>query len=182
MTSLLGQLGRVFNRAPVPYAGRRGFGMSLAGQGSKTAQMEAYGTVGMLFAVVSRLADATSSVNWRLYRTRDGRGQLAGGEERKEVTDHVLLDLLAKPNPFYTQKTFIETYQQHIDLTGEGIWLVGRSPMSPMPLELWPVRPDRMEPVPHPTQFLAGWVYTGPNGEKVPLEVDEVIQTKMPNP
>ncbi len=39
-----------------------------------------------------------------------------------------------------------------------------------------------MVPVPHPTDFLTGWVYAGPSGEKVPLNRNEVVQLKMPNP
>jgi HK97 family phage portal protein len=39
-----------------------------------------------------------------------------------------------------------------------------------------------MTPIPHPQDYLSGWIYTGPNGEKVPLEVRDVIQIKLPNP
>ena len=49
-------------------------------------------------------------------------------------------------------------------------------------MSLWSVRPDRMEPVPHREKFLAGFIYTGPSGERVPLETHEVIQIKYPNP
>jgi HK97 family phage portal protein len=51
-----------------------------------------------------------------------------------------------------------------------------------MPLELWIVRPDKMEVVPSAEDFIAGYVYKGPNDEKIPLEVDQVIHIKMPNP
>jgi HK97 family phage portal protein len=51
-----------------------------------------------------------------------------------------------------------------------------------MPLELWPVRPDKIAPVPDTDDFLKGYTYTGPNGEKIPLGLDEVISIYMPNP
>jgi HK97 family phage portal protein len=76
----------------------------------------------------------------------------------------------------------VESLQQHILLTGEGWIVVARNGMSSMPLELWAVRPDRMEPVPSEEDFLQGYIYTAPNGEKVPLGVDEVIHIMMPNP
>ena len=182
--SLLGDLSRRFlNKAPVPYAPRRSGFQSLFGRGSsQTAGLEAYGAVGMLFAVVNRLSDTTSSLKWRLYRMSDGRGRLAGGEDRREVAEHQLLSLWDNPNPFYTGKMFRETIQQHIELAGEATIVIGRSPLSSLPLELWPVRPDRMVPVKHPTEFLTGWIYNGPEGEKVPLGLDEVWQIKMPNP
>jgi HK97 family phage portal protein len=39
-----------------------------------------------------------------------------------------------------------------------------------------------MTPIPHPTRFISGYVYTGPAGEQVPLRTDEVIGLKYPNP
>jgi HK97 family phage portal protein len=47
---------------------------------------------------------------------------------------------------------------------------------------MWPVRPDRIDPVPSPTSFISGYVYTSPDGEKIPLGTDEVIFLRMPNP
>ena len=54
---------------------------------------------------------------------------------------------------------------------------------SPVPLGLWPVRPDRMTPVPDRDRFLAGWVYTAPDGrEQVPLLPTDVIFARYPDP
>lgn len=39
-----------------------------------------------------------------------------------------------------------------------------------------------MTPVPSREKFLAGYVYTSPDGEQVPLGLDEVIFLRMPNP
>jgi phage portal protein BeeE len=40
-----------------------------------------------------------------------------------------------------------------------------------------------MQPVPDPDQYLAGWVYTAPDGqERIPLGVDEVIFNRYPDP
>jgi hypothetical protein len=49
-------------------------------------------------------------------------------------------------------------------------------------LELWVARPDRMAPVPSATDFVAGYVYTGPSGEQIPLDTDDVIFLRTPNP
>lgn len=141
-------------------------------------QMASMGSVGTLFAVVTALANNTSRVNWRLWR------KAASGEkdDRVEVTSHAALDVWRKPNPFMPRQEFVETFQQHIDLTGEGWWVVARAPISPLPLELWPVRPDRIEPVPHPTKFISGYIYMSPDGGRIPLRTNEVIQLRMPNP
>ncbi|MET8864661.1 phage portal protein [Nonomuraea sp. NPDC004580] len=137
------------------------------------------GSVGTLFAIVHRTSNATSQVDWKLYRTA------ASGldEDRQEVTRHAALDIWNRPNPWMPRQEFVEVEQQHVDLTGEGWWVVARNPrMRSIPLELWPVRPDRIFPVPDPQEFIRGYIYLGPDGEQVPLRVDEVIQLRMPNP
>lgn len=190
MPSLIGKAIRtVRNDSPVPLAPRASTGMRLfpsMGRNGTRAQMEAYGQVSTLFSVVDRIANAVSQVEWHLYRKQvDGRRTTATGQEsptRTEVTRHAAIDLWNRPNPFYDRAEFIETLTQHDCLTGEQWAVIGRSPLSKLPLELWPVRPDRMEPIPHATKFIAGYVYTSPDGEQVPLELDQVIYMRRPNP
>jgi HK97 family phage portal protein len=173
-------LPRPRNDTPVPYVGRAySDRVPYAGLNNAEAQLRAMGSVGTLFAIVDRLANETARVNWKLYRS----AKSGNDEDRVEVTSHAALDIWNKPNPFFTQSEFVETEQQHVDLVGEGWWVIERDPrMRSLPLRLWPVRPDRMLPVPSATKFLAGYVYLGPDGEQVPLELDEVIQIRRPNP
>ncbi|MFD5564521.1 phage portal protein [Kitasatospora griseola] len=167
---------------PIPFTSSRTsrstIGGLFGGSSGRTAQMAAMGSVGTLFAIVSRTSSATSQVDWKLYR----KAKSGDDHDRAEVTSHAALDLWTKPNRWMPRQEFTESTQQHIDLTGEGWWVIGRSPRSPIPLEMWPVRPDRMDPVPSPAEFIAGYVYTSPDGEKIPLRTDEVIQLRMPHP
>jgi HK97 family phage portal protein len=101
---------------------------------------------------------------------------------RQEVVKHQALAVWNKPNGFYTRQEFVESFQQHVDLCGESEWFVGRTEGLTFPTELWVVRPDKMEPIPSVENFLAGWVYTDPDNNKVPLELDEIIQVRMPDP
>jgi HK97 family phage portal protein len=178
--SPVGALLAVRNAAPVPYVGRGYAGrMHWGMRNNAEAQLSAMGSVGTLFAIVDRLANDTSRVKWKLYRSA------ASGkdEDRTEVTSHAALDIWRRPNQFFTGQEFRETTQQHLDLVGEGWWVIARNPrMRSIPLELWPVRPDRMMPVPSAERFLAGYIYLGPDGEQVPLQTDEVIQLRRPNP
>lgn len=184
MRSLLGPVLRVRNDSPVPYVGRQTAGglsglFSGGGRNSTTAQLEAMGGVSTLFSIVNLTSTAVAKVDWKLYR------KAASGltEDRVEVTGHAALDLLNQPNRFMDRMELFEMGQQHIDLTGEGWLVIARNPrVRSLPLELWPVRPDRMRPDPHPTKFLVGYTYCGPDGEEVPLGLDEVIQLRMPNP
>lgn len=180
MRSLLGGIAQLVNRAPVPYVGPgQRLSIPWLGVSGAEAQMRAMGSVGTLFAIVNRTSNAVSQVRWRLWRTAaSGRA-----EDRVEVTRHLALDIWRRPNPFMTGQEFVEAFQQHIDLTGEAWWVVGRSERArSIPLELWPVRPDRMEPDPDPARFLIGYTYHGPTGQEIPLGLDEVIQLRMPNP
>ncbi|HEX7060680.1 MAG TPA: phage portal protein, partial [Woeseiaceae bacterium] len=99
------------------------------------------------------------------------------------VEGHVALDILNDPNDFYTGQELREAGQQHLDLTGEAWLVIERDPrVRSMPIGLWVVRPDRMRPVPSPTRFIAGYEYVTPDGETVPLALDDVIFIRMPNP
>jgi len=172
----------VRNQAPVAMASRA-LTLPLFHPNTAETQLRTYGAVGTLFAIVHRLSEATSQVDWRLYRTTtDGRRRYEAEQTRTEVTRHAALDLWRKPNPWQTGQELREATQQHLDLVGEGWWVIGRSPLADLPLDLWTVRPDRMAPVPHPTRYLTGYVYRGPDGEQVPLGLNDVIQIKLPNP
>lgn len=176
-------LGGIANKAPGAYAAGRSLPIPFTGANNSEAQMRAMGSVGTLFSIVHRTSNATSQVDWRLWRKQvDGRRRFGPDHgDRREVTRHAALDLWNNPNPFMTRQLLVESVQQHVDLVGEGWMVVYRDPRSSLPLELWPVRPDRITPVPG-GNFLAGYIYRGFNGEQVPLGLDDVICLKMPNP
>lgn len=193
MKGLGNPLGAFLNRSPVPQApknpARQDFFNVLTGRGvSSEAQMkrgmEQYGEVSTAFGIISRLAESTAMVNWRLFRKQtDGRRVYREVETRTEVTRHAALDLLNQPNPLMDRFEFLETLTQHYDTTGE-FWFVGAfgSIRAAGPLELWPMRPDRVRVVTSPYEGLTGYAYAGPDGEYVPLEKDIVIQGRHPGP
>lgn len=171
------------NETPVPYT-RAGGGGILGGMfGSRSGRnmvgsMEAYSAVSTLFAVVSKLANASSQVHWDLWR-KDPSGD---PELRTRIMGHPAQVLWEKPNKFFTRQEWFESGQQHIDLTGEGWTVIEYFGNSKLPVGLWGVRPDRMEPVPSATEYLAGYIYHGPGGQDIPLRLDEVLFIRMPNP
>lgn len=140
------------------------------------AAYDAYGSVGTLFAIVTQICNAFAPVEWHLYRRTSVRDK----SRRQEVLGHAFSTVWNNPNPHYTGLMFRETIQQHLDLVGEGIFVLYR--VGSIVVEMWPVRPDRMHPVKHPEKFLTGWMYHSPDGERVPVELENVIQIKYPNP
>jgi HK97 family phage portal protein len=168
----------VSNRASLPLGENSSGGLFSRGDGLPIGDRayEAYGSVGTLFAIVTQLANAFASTEWHLYR----RTSLRDKKRRQEVLNHGFTTVWDRPNYFYTGRYFRESCQQHLDLVGETVivlYTIGN-----IVVEMWPIRPDRIHPVKHPTKFLTGYIYKGPNGEEVPLELDQVIHIKYPNP
>lgn len=194
MKSLLGTLlgksasSQAGAASPVPYAPSGGYFSNYAGITDNESYLRTYGSSGTIFAIVRLLATSVATPEWRLYRkpSRDGRVRYTtgdqGSDQRVEVLQHQALNVWNSPNKFFTRSEFVETYQSHLELTGEGWWVIQRDPRATFPTGIWPVRPDRIAPVPSRDEFLAGYIYTGPTGERVPLGVEDVIQLKYPNP
>lgn len=167
------------NKVPVSYATQRvGFLSGMRRGTSMEQQLAAMENVGTLFAIVNAKAEATSMVEWKLWRSSPtGRD-----EDRVEVTRHLAKKVWDKPNPFYTRLDLVDAFSQHLDLVGEGYLLVERDSRASFPVGLWPIRPDRIMPVPSRNNFISGYVYSGPDGEKVPLTVNEVLRVRQPHP
>ena len=182
-------IGRILGQAPpVRYASPSMERVPLfPGQNDQEMYMRSFGSVGTVWQCVSLLSNAVSRVEWRLYRkNQDRRVRYAttdvGSDQRTEVLQHQALSVLNRPNSFFSQPGLMEIGQQSLDLTGESWWVIERDSRASFPTGIWPVRADRMEPVPDAAAYLKGYVYTGPDREKVPLEVNEVIQVRYPNP
>lgn len=180
MRSLLGPL---LNRSPVPLTTRRTgatFGNLLTGRGRQDDRlMQTQAAVSTVFGIVNRVTTATALADWHLYRTA------ASGlkEDRVEVTRHACIDLWAKPNPYMNRRRFMEAAQQHVELVGENALVTSHVMIggTDVPVEMWPVRPDRITVTPDPYEFIAGYVYTSPDGERMPLLPNELLRIVMPN-
>lgn len=172
-----------YAQVPVPIVTRTGpsFGDGFGRQedgGDKHAQASAMGANGTLYAITGGIAFDVSAVEWRLYK----RAASGKAEDRTEVAPgmHPSQELFEQPNPFMTGQAFVEVVQQHMELTGEGFSLT--SFMGRIPMELWPVYPHRMTPIPHPDDFLSGYVYASPDGQRITLGIDECTMLRQPHP
>lgn len=173
--------------APVPYVSQRDQQGSTAivGPGAGMAgQLTATSSNGTLYSIVNTLSTDVAAVDWHMHATTHVRSGTACPECDMEgvrhVVSHPALSVLNRPNDFFTRQELFESVQQHIELVGEGwmavSWLGGR------PVELWPIRPDRMSPVRDPKTYLTGYVYRAPDGSLIPLRRDEVIFIRVPAP
>ena len=187
--------------APVPMGGSGPMHVpgQAMGQNTDLTLIRAYKSNGTNFSNVSLLAGSVAAQDWKLFRSAkaDGRVRYStadkGSDQRKEVVQHAALNVLENPAtitvgdvqwPVWDRMGLFEISQIWLEQTGKSYWVVDRGPFeSPFPLGLWPVRPDRMTPVPDKDRFLAGWWYTSPDGrERVPLLPTDVIFSRYPDP
>jgi HK97 family phage portal protein len=178
-------------QAAVPYVGNHNSVTHVGTQSgdlvsTQSGAIEAFGQNGTLFAIITKLAQGVAATDWHMHRLASPSSRATAVCEMCEevgvthVPEHPALTVWNKPNDFFTSSLFVETFEQHVDLVGEGwwvvVWLGGR------PIELWPVRPDRMAPVRDPQKFISGYVYRSPDGQLIPLRLDEVVTMRTPAP
>jgi HK97 family phage portal protein len=173
--------GGIEDRVPVDMtAGRAGLASTWSTTGSKTAALGVTEWNSTIFGIVDAQATAQARITWRLYRSAASGKE----EDREEVPKHPALSVWERPNPFYTQDDLVEVLFNHYELTGEMWIMIGRAAGlagGGPPLELWAVRPDRMSPVAHPTEFMSGYAYQAAQ-DLVPLKLTDVIFEKKQHP
>lgn len=166
------------NRGQITWTSRGLAGLYGLGRPEALTQLQAMENVGTVYAIVSAQAQALAMNRWRMWR----KAESGDDADRAEVTRHQALKVWAHPNPVYNGQELREAQSQHLLLTGEAWLWVNKIPGLNIPGGLWLVRPDLMQPVQHPTKFISGYVFNSPDGTKVPIELDEMIYLKIPNP
>jgi len=169
-------------KPPISYAVGGPFSTALVSTFARRTQLEQMARNGTVFAVVNTLSMAVAKADWKLYRS----SPTGDDEGREEIINgnHAAINLLNNPNGWWSRNRLVRAGEQHQELTGLTYFVVQRSKvMRSIPIGLWPMRPDRVFPVPgDSTTYLQGWIYRGPNGEQVPLDVDEVLEIVTPDP
>lgn len=186
MRNLFAAAGAALSRSkpPVAYAaGGAGYSAQLVSTFSRLTQLQQMKRNPTVFAVVNVLSMAVAKADWTLYRSAK-----SGLDEDRVVVpneNHAASKLWnLSPNGWWSRNRLVRAGEQHQELTGLTYFVVGRSKVArSIPLSLWPMRPDRVFPVAGDTSnFLQGWIYRGPDGQQVPLDVDEVLEIVTPDP
>jgi hypothetical protein len=204
MGSLIGQLLGAAKPAqssgsPVPMGGGMMAmpGMSSSGNPDLTL-IRTYKQNGTVRSNVGLIAESVAEQDWVMFRKGTAPAQRfttsdQGSDARKQVMVHAALNVLEMPasvtvngirKPVFDRFQLFELSDIWMTQTGKAHWIVDFAEgASKIPLGLWPVRPDRMTPVPDRNRFLAGWIYTSPDGrEHVPLLPTEVIFNRFSDP
>lgn len=126
-----------------------------------------------VFACVQARSEEVGNIKLKL---------LKGGEE---VDEHPLLDLLNKVNPSMTRSQLFSATQSFKDLDGNSYWFLARDRDGKGEIkEIYPLRPDKVQIVPskeNPLQ-VEGYIFTQPDGQKIPFKAIEILHHKNFNP
>lgn len=168
--------------------------------------LKSYSEMPWLRATVHRVAVGVGSAQWKAMATK-GKPDASGkrrfvqnralqrgsyGERHQlttrlkkagdlvELDTHPLLDLLHNPNPYMTGVAFRRLLEMHIDLVGEGAWLIERDGMG-MPSNLWPVPPHWISDTPKPRRPTF-WITLPQGGWQGEVPMTEVIWFVDPDP
>lgn len=104
----------------------------------------------------------------------------------EETVQGPLVELLARPNAHWTRQRLVAYVELCLSIWGEAAILLDKGMSggpATRPREMWPCKPTSLKAIPHPTDYISGYVYQPPGGSQpIPLRADEVIFVQYPNP
>jgi HK97 family phage portal protein len=110
-----------------------------------------------VYAAIRVRAEAMGRTPWGLF-------QETTGEEIIPLPEtHPLTQTFAQPNPWFTGKELIRATETYLCLWGKAFWAIEPSETTGR-LELWPLRPDRVEVLPGQgprDPYIRGYRYRG---------------------
>ena len=134
---------------------------------------EGYKSSVWVYACVREIAASVSAIPWKLQR------KVTDGFEN--ISEHPLIDLLERPNPWMSSQEFFEAWATYLNLAGNVYWELSQLDGEGRPQALYLLRPDKIKVRPHPQDFLAGYEYEA-NQKKVQFLPEEVIHFKFLDP
>jgi HK97 family phage portal protein len=186
LLDLLGTARQLAPRAetppPVPYTSAGGFSWGNRGTEPTEHQLDLTTSESTLYSVLELISGDIGGVGWELYRGAR-QADMSAPESAKPLSaaQSLAVRLWHQPNDFMTGEHLRTVCAWHYDAVGES-WVVCDYAAKDVPLSFWPVRPDRIKPKTDRDKYLVGYEYTGPSGEKVPLELNEVLRITRPHP
>ncbi|MDY6835504.1 MAG: phage portal protein [Chloroflexota bacterium] len=136
--------------------------------------LKAYGEIGWLFRGASVIAHTVAKEKWHLYKV-DSQG------EKKEVINHILIDLIKHVNPFQTWYEFMYLQTLYMVLVGEAFIVIDYEG-GKRPKRMWSALPQRMEVKRDSADQYIGYYEYRVGANVTRLELEEVIHVKSPNP
>ena len=134
-----------------------------------SAAREGYMSNEVVYAVISDIAESAGEPTLRVY---DGD---------QELENHAARQLIVTPNPVMTEFELWELTLVYLCLAGNAFFQKVRS-RAGIPVQLWPITPGRMSPVPDRVKFIREWRYRLDDGSEVPIDPRDIVHFKYPHP
>ena len=128
-----------------------------------------------VYACVNKISKAVTSVDWIVEQKN--------GDEWERVENHPVEQLLYNPNanPLFTGETLFELEVNHRQLGGNAIW--HKVMYDGVPVELWPIKPDRIYPLVNEDGTIDNYEYR-PEGtaKRKLIPADEIVHFLFADP
>lgn len=105
---------------------------------------DGYKVSSYVYICVNKLMKSAASVPWQVFKKTKN--------EMQRIEDHPLEQLMRRPNPYITGQDMMERVTSHLYLGGNA--LLSKIKVSNTTVELWPLFPDNIKPVPNKTDFI----------------------------
>jgi HK97 family phage portal protein len=137
--------------------------------------LQQYGTAGWVYICGNRVAKKCASTDFALFTT-DSEGT------KQYVKQHVLLDVMARPNDMMSQMQLRMLLHLHMELAGEAFWYINTNVVGG-PAQIYPLIPSFIKIVPGGPrgQMIKGYIYDV-MGQIVTFKPEEIIHFFYPNP
>ncbi len=131
---------------------------------------------GWVYTCVRAIAEGMSGMKFKLYRIKNN-------EDKEEVKDHPLLDLLNYVNDFTSCEELKYLTSSYLELCGNAYWLLDRDKDGQEPRAIFALNPKYLKVIkgklPNP---ILGYEYKVGNEEKQKFEPWQVIHFRYPDP
>jgi len=99
--------------------------------------LQTYDNSPLVRSMAGKVAGCVGETKWKLIRT----------DIDTEVTDHLMLRTLRRPNPLLTGTALIRVTQLSLDLVGDAFWFLERNGLG-APVAFWPLPPHWIAELP----------------------------------
>ena len=135
---------------------------------------------GYVYATVRPIASAVSKTEFEI-------STILNDGSKKPYLNHAFKALMDNPNPDMTKNQFLALSWTHKKVAGETFWYVLRGEATGKPKQFHVLRPDLVDVAvgrdENNMPSVLGYVYTREgSGERIPLEKDEILHIREPNP
>jgi len=104
------------------------------------------------------------------------------GSDKLEDTTHPAVQQYRKVNPFWTAPRLARMDELCMGLWGQTAWALEPSARRGQPGEIWWLKPSRLKPVDHETEYIKRYAYHSVSGEIIFFEPEEIVWQRYPNP